>query len=164
MVAFWRALRAARRPDPMTVEEYFEKLLSKGLNPDGTQILDPVPMAPPIGYKKHPSMVEIVRDMVRSEKLKQEAEASGHETFEESEDFDVEDEPIPMQSPWENDHDPSLEELLQAGRAALAQKQPVEEVGGAGGTPPAEAAAKPPARPKAKPTAAPAPVEPNPEP
>lgn len=165
VVGLWRQLRAARRPAPMTVEEYFQKLLSKGLNPDGTPILDPTPMAPPIGYKRHPSMVEIVRDMVRSERLRQEAVEAGHETFEESEDFEIDDDPLPLQSPWENQHDPSLEELLAAGREAMAAKQAAGENGGVqGGIPPAEAAAKPPASPKAKPAAARAPVEPPSEP
>ena len=141
----WRTFRAARRSDPLSVEEYFKKLQDKGLNPDGTQILDPVPMAPPIGYKKHPSMVEIVRDMVRSEKLAQEAAASGRETFEESEDFDVPDEPALMPSPWTNDFDPPLEEILAAGREAMALKAAAVasgESGGGGGTPPSGSAPK----------------------
>lgn len=127
-------LREVFRSRPgLTPEEYAAKLLSKGLHPDGTPILDPTPMAPPIGYKKHPSMVEIVRDMVRSERLAQEAANMGHETFEESEDFDVGDEPEQLRSGWENDFDPPLEVLLQAGREALEAKK-----GGAGGVPPAK--------------------------
>lgn len=106
----------------LTPEQYLEKLLRKGLHPDGTPILDPTPMAPPIGYKKHPSMVEIVRDMVRGERLKQLAEESGHETFEESEDFDVEDEQI-LRSQWENEFDPPLPVLIAAGREAIAERE-----------------------------------------
>lgn len=152
IVARWKDFRAARRPDPLSIEEYFAKLKEKGLNPDGTQVLDPVPMAPPIGYKKHPSMVEIVRDMVRSEKLAQEALAAGHETFEESEDFDVDDDGPLMRSPWENDHDPSIDELLAAGRQALAARQAAAgESGGEGGSPPSEGAQS---APKPKPKAA----------
>lgn len=136
-------LRETFRPrQRLTPEEYLAKLTRKGLHPDGTPVLDPVPVAPPIGYKKTPSMVEIVRDMVRGERLRQEAIAAGHETFEESEDFDVGDEPELMRSPWENQFDPPLEEILAAGRASLAEKKKAE--GGAGGTkPPAGGAPAP---------------------
>jgi len=125
----------------LTPEEYAKKLLSKGLHPDGSPILDPTPLAPPIGYKKAPSMVEIVRDMVRSEKLAQAAREAGHETFEESEDFDVGDEPDVMTSPWENQYEPDLKDILAAGREAIAQRE--KAAGGAGGIPPAEGAPAP---------------------
>lgn len=145
-------LRETFRPrHRMTVEEYLGKLTAKGLNADGTMNVDPTPIAPPIGYKKHPSMVEIVRDMVRSEKLAQAAREAGAETFEESEDFDVGDEGPLLQSPWENDFDPPLETLLQAGREALAGKEAAAAAalkeGGAGGIPPAPGGSKPPETP-----------------
>lgn len=111
-----------RKPKRLTLEEYFAKLKEKGLNEDGSPVLDPTPIAPPIGYKKTPSMVEIVRDMVRGERLKAEAEAAGHETFEESEDFDVGDDPELLRSPYENTFDPPLEDLLKAGREAIAER------------------------------------------
>lgn len=138
-----------RSREVMTPEQYAEKMLRRGLNNDGTPILDPLPIAPPVGYKKAPSMVEIVRDMVRSERLADAARQSGHETFEESEDFDVGDEDPLARSPWENDFDPPLEELLKAGRAALEEKKKVEQAepkadaGGSGAKPPR----KPPAPP-----------------
>lgn len=112
-----------RRPRQMELEDYLAKLLDKGLNPDGTPMLDPTPMAPPIGYKKHPSMVEIVRDMVRSERLAQAAAESGHETFEESEDFDVGDDPELLRSQWENEFDPPLSELVRAGEEAIRARE-----------------------------------------
>lgn len=105
-------------------EDYLARLLAKGLNPDGTPILDPTPMAPPIGYKKQPSMVEIVRDMVRGERLRQAAEEMGAESFEEADDFDIPDDPVQLRSQWENDFEPSVQELLEAGREALAAKSP----------------------------------------
>jgi len=143
------ALLKFRKPKRLTLEEYFAKLKEKGLNQDGSPILDPTPVAPPIGYKKTPSMVEIVRDMVRSEKLAQEAAQSGHETFEESEDFDIGDDPELLRSPYENEFDPPLNELLSAGEAEQRRKQALQEAGtapqkpapsdqgGAGGQPPA---------------------------
>lgn len=85
----------------LTPEEYGQKLLRLGLKADGTPALDPVPLAPPIGYKKQPSMVEIVRDMVRSEKLRVAALESGSETFEEADDFDIPDDDMMPSSPYE---------------------------------------------------------------
>lgn len=119
-----------RRPKRLTVEEYMAKLVEKGLNPDGSPVLDPTPMAPPIGYKKTPSMVEIVRDMVRGERLRQEALESGHETFEEAEDFDIGDDPEQLRSPYENDFDPPLGELLKAGEAETRRKRAIADAGG----------------------------------
>lgn len=148
-------LRETFRPrHRLTVEEYAAKLLARGYNPDGSQYLDPTPIAPPIGYKKQPSMVEIVRDMVRSERLAAAARESGHETFEESEDFDVDDDPDYGRTPFTSDFDPPLEVLLAAGRESLAAKEAAKaaeaqkaESGGAGAKPPrkppAEAAEAP---------------------
>lgn len=122
-----------RRPRQLDLEEYLKKLADKGLHPDGTPVLDPVPLAPPIGYKKHPSMVEIVRDMVRSERLAQAARDAGAETLEEAEDFDVEDD-YDLHSPWENDFDPPLVELIEAGRQVVAERDRQE----AGAKPPSD--------------------------
>lgn len=140
-----------RKPKQMDLEEYIAKMKAKGYDRDGNVVLSPIPIAPPIGYKKSPSMVEIVRDMVRSERLRQELADSGAETFEESEDFDIPDEEH-LHSPYENDFDPPVEELLKAGREVLAERERAAQVekakkdvtkaagkvGGAGGTPPAE--------------------------
>lgn len=80
---------------------------------DGAEILDSTPMAPPVGYKKQPSMVEYIRDMVRSERLRQEAEAAGAETWEEADDFDVGEDYDPS-SPYEGDFEPIDNEALRA--------------------------------------------------
>lgn len=121
-----------RRGSPrLSPEDYVGKLESRGLGPDGRQVPDPDPMQPPIGYKKQPSMVDIIREQVRQH-VDHYAQMTDHETFEESEDFDFEEEPE-MRSGYENETDPPLEELLRAGREALAEK---EKSGGGGGTPP----------------------------
>lgn len=116
------AVRNFRRPKQIDLEDYLGKLRERGLAPDGKLVPDPVPIAPPIGYKKQPSMVEIVRDMVRGERLRQEALSLGRETFEEAEDFDIGDEPELMHSPFENDFDPPLSELLSEGQKATKAK------------------------------------------
>lgn len=137
-------LRAFRRPKQLDLEEYLLKLKDRGLAPDGKLIPDPVPIAPPIGYKKQPSMVEIVRDMVRGERLAQAAREAGAETFQEAEDFDVEDDPPDMRSPFENQFDPPLSELLAAGKQALAEKE--REAAKASGSPDKPAPPPPPPR------------------
>lgn len=80
---------------------------------DGSEILDPTPIAPPIGFTRTKSMMEQVRDMVRSERLAEEARREGYETFEESEDFDVDDDFDPS-TPYENDFDPPISEVKEA--------------------------------------------------
>lgn len=144
-------LRAFRKPKQLELEDYLKKLLEKGLNEDGSIKGDPTPMAPPVGYKKAPSMVEIVRDMVRGERLKQEAMQAGYETFEEADDFDVPDEPQHLRSPHEYPEDqPSVRELAAAGKSSLAAKQkPPKEGGGAHkSAPPAPPGAPDPKNPK----------------
>lgn len=146
-------LNFLRRRKQIDLEDYLaaynDKLRQRGLNEDGTAVLDPTPIAPPIGYKKAPSMVEVIRNMVTSERLAQAARESGHETFEESEDFDVGDEPDQLASPWENDFDPPISELVKAGEEAVKEREKAAvkragEVGGGGGTPPPEGGGTPP--------------------
>lgn len=72
---------------------------------EGREIMDPTPIAPPIGYKKAPSISETIRNLIRSERLKQEAAAQGYETFEEADDFDVGDDFDPT-SPYEEVFEP----------------------------------------------------------
>lgn len=73
----------------------------------GREIPDPVPLAPPLGYKRSPSLAEQVRAMVQSERLQQELRGSGAETFDEANDFDEPDED--PASPYEFDEDAELE-------------------------------------------------------
>lgn len=76
-----------------------------GLTDAGYEIADPTPLAPPVGYKKQPSMMENMRNMVRSEMLRREVEAAGFETFEEADDFAV-GEDFDPHSPFEEQFDP----------------------------------------------------------
>lgn len=70
------------------------------LNDRGQLVPDPIPMAPPIGYKAQPSMVEIIRAQVLQ--VSKEAARQGLETEEEADDFDVGDDVEPS-SPYEMD-------------------------------------------------------------
>lgn len=112
--------------DPET-GEIFERIAAavnpkgKPLTADGAEILDPRPMQPSIRHQRAPSMFDIVRDAVRSERLRREAEESGFETFEEADDFDVGDDYDPR-SPYEEHFEAApLSELQARARAAQAE-------------------------------------------
>lgn len=76
--------------------DYKEKLERMGQTAEGSEILDTTPIEPPLGYLKQPSMVEHIRALIQSEKLKQEAAEQGDESFDEADDFDVEDDVEPI--------------------------------------------------------------------
>lgn len=71
----------------------------------GREVPDPVPVAPPVGYVRQKSLVEQIREMIRSEKLRDAAVAGGYETFEEADDFEVGEDFEPS-SPYEGDFEP----------------------------------------------------------
>ena len=71
----------------------------------GRELMDPTPIAPPIGYKKSPSITETIRNMIRSEHLRREAESQGYESFEEADDFEMAEDPDPK-SPYEEQFEP----------------------------------------------------------
>lgn len=85
--------RTSVRSKPrMSVSDYDNKMEERSLTLDGSQFIpDDTPMQPPLGFIKQPSMVEHVRNMIRSEQLRQAAEQAGAESFEEADDFDLED-------------------------------------------------------------------------
>lgn len=85
------------------VQRYVEARAEAGFK-RSVELPDPVPLAPPLGYKKAPSLRDQIREMVLSERLRMEAEAAGAETFEEADDFDVPD--LDPTSPFEEVFDP----------------------------------------------------------
>lgn len=89
-------------------EEYIQPAAADTyLDHRGREKPDPTPIAPPIGYKRQPSLHEQIRQMVRSEKLAMEAAAQGYETFDEADDFDVGDD-IDPSSPYEEQFEGDL--------------------------------------------------------
>jgi len=97
----------------------------------GRERPSPIPMAPPIGYKKQPSMIDNIRDMVRRE-MSQQAAAAGMETFEEADDFEIDDDYDPK-SP----HEMSIEQEL-AGAPQAPQQAPSSPPPTSPTTPPVE--------------------------
>lgn len=68
---------------------------------NGKEYVDPTPINVPIHLKRPDTLAEQVRRLVRGE-ISRQAQAEGHETFEEADDFDTgEDEDI--RSPYELD-------------------------------------------------------------
>lgn len=64
------------------------------LLPDGSEVLNPVPMAPPVGFKEEPSMMEVMQNMIKRHMAGLEDDTE-LDTPEDALDFDVPD-----------DHDP----------------------------------------------------------
>lgn len=122
---------------------------NRPLDENGKFYGNPTPVAPPVGYKKQPSLHDQIREMVRSEKLRQEVEEAGFETMEEADDFDVGDDYDPT-SPYEHNFDPDPGPPPPRASAP----QPSAETGGASG---GATQAPPPASP---PNGAPAPKAP----
>lgn len=94
---------------------------------------DPRPMAPPLGFHPEPSLAERIRNMVRSEHLRLAAEGSGMETFEEADDFDVDDDFDPS-SPYEMFFD---QPIVSPEASPTGVPQPVNGAGNGTGEAPA---------------------------
>ncbi|UDN67534.1 hypothetical protein [robinz microvirus RP_39] len=76
------------------------------IGPDGREYPDPVPMAVPVGYTAPPTIMEMIKTMIHSERLREVADAQGFDTFEEAEDFDVLDDPVDPHTDYEAVFDP----------------------------------------------------------
>lgn len=81
------------------------------LDENGHEMPNPVPMQPPVGYRRQPTIAEQIRQQIRLASL--EAAQAGAETEEEANDFDVGEDMEPS-SPWEHDFevDPALEHMI----------------------------------------------------
>lgn len=91
---------------------------SPNITKDGREIPDPTPMAPPVGYKKQPSIFENMRKLIHDERILQQLRDQNQETFEEADDFDVDDEMDPT-SPYEANFEPASEADRRALRGEL---------------------------------------------
>lgn len=114
----------------MPLSDYVLKLMRKLQTIGGDELPSDVPVAPPVGYRREPSMVEHIRAMVRSEHLRIAAEQAGLESFEEADDFDVPDEDEPL-SAYEmaDDYEPVSEfrrRMERAERDLLSAKREAE--------------------------------------
>lgn len=141
------------------------------MNDDGHEVPDSTPVAIPSHFKRPETLQEQIRRLVRSEQFNQEREAAGEETFDEADDFMVDDDFDPS-TPYEVFFDPVLDREVSPAefeknaegyrkRYVNAMKQMYEKVdyenvmaenlyryskksGGEGGRPPSESNQKAP--------------------
>lgn len=80
------------------------------LNDRGEEKLDPTPMAIPVGFERPLTMEQQVARLMRSQYEMQAKirDMTGVETPEEADDFDIEDDPIDMTTPYEEHFMPDV--------------------------------------------------------
>lgn len=137
--------------------EHYKELKADGLelgflNIRGYEVPDPTPTDPPIGHIAGPDLIEQVRAMVRTE-LSRRAEEEGFETFEEADDFEVDDDEADYVSPYEMFFNPA------PGEPDGPPSPATEGVKGEAAPPSADPA--PPSAPPAKPSTPVPPKEPD---
>ena len=94
------------------IAEYMQRAIDASkqdygfLNVRGHEVPDPTVIEPPLGYVQSPDLMEQMRQMVRNE-MSRIAEANEFETFEEADDFDIDDDPVDYTSPFELYFDPA---------------------------------------------------------
>lgn len=115
-----------RRRRPEELEDYILRQTSRGYT-GAMQTVSSVPMEPPIGYERRPSIFEQMKAMVdaRVNAIREEmAGAHDLESLEEADDFEVGDpEDFHPSTPYEGNFDVSIKELLEAGAASLKAKK-----------------------------------------
>lgn len=84
----------------------FEEQISSAIGADGKEYPDSTPMELPVGMKQGPTLADMIKRMVQHQLLAVAAEQEGFDTFEEAEDFDLEDDPLDPQTPYEAVFDP----------------------------------------------------------
>jgi len=106
---------------------------------------DPTPLAPPVGFKREPSLFELIQQKMLEHKVNQLQEELGAETPEEAEDFDVdEDGSTEPASPYEFErHEAELLAAYEKLRLHEARMEAKYGPGGVGGRPPTEGASAP---------------------
>lgn len=88
------------------------------LDDRGREVGDPVPVAPPIGMSRSPTMIENIRTMVRRE-MSEAAQLNQMETFDEADDFDVVDDPLDPSTPYEVEFDPVPAKEVSGGKSGV---------------------------------------------
>lgn len=110
--------------------------VSSEIDDRGNELPDPLPMAPPVGYQPEPTLGEMIRRFVQSEQLRAKADAEGFDNWEEANDFDIPDDPLDPDSPWEDEFDPGHAEPSGVSREGRAAEAGVNAGAAAGGSDP----------------------------
>lgn len=88
-----------------------------GDNGGAVEMVSSRPIAQHVNVRGQESEVQRLRRLLRSEQLALEARQSGHETFEEADDFDVPDDVVEPDTPYEEEFEPEDTPLEQAIKA-----------------------------------------------
>ncbi|UDN67831.1 hypothetical protein [robinz microvirus RP_142] len=109
---------------------------TSAIGSDGREYPDPIPTAPPVGYKTPPTIMDMIKSMIHSEQLNQKAQAEGFDTFDEAEDFDIEDDPLDPHTEYEAVFDPPPNPLPDPVLPTTANPAGTPAGGGSRDTPP----------------------------
>lgn len=102
-----------------------------GYNERGEEIPDSRPVAMPVGFTRPKSLQETMQNLLRNEEFRRALDNKDMESFEEADDFDIEDEApsyVPQNSPYEQDFDPDgIIAKDQAIRSGFVEEIPVDK-------------------------------------
>lgn len=101
-----------------------------GYNELGEEVPDPRPVALPVGFTRPRSLQETMQHLLRNEEVRRALDAHGMDTFEEADDFAVEDDvdDITRGSPYEQDFDPNgINARNQEIKAGFVEEIPLEK-------------------------------------
>lgn len=116
------------------------------LDKNGTEVLDDTPVEVPLGYRQPKSLGERVKELMRVEFERRAADikARGYETFEEANDFAVDDfdpkSPYELSVEQELEGDPTLPVSPVKEDVPAGKKPDTPPAGADGGDPPPKAA------------------------
>lgn len=80
------------------------RVKQNGYDERGREVGDPKPVATPAGFRRPPTLQEQIRSLVRHENYQKLVDSGEIESFEDADDFDVDDD-VPMLTPYENSAD-----------------------------------------------------------
>ena len=114
------------------LEEYLVKpvldedgvMSSSGIGLDGKEYGDSTPMSPPIGYTPPNDLMTMIQTMIKHEKAKEVLDQNDLESEEEANDFDIEDDPLDVLTPYEKVFEPPPAEPAAALAAISSAAQP----------------------------------------
>lgn len=110
------------------VKDFIKRTGRSFIAPDGSEHPDPNPMELPIGFERPESIQDLIKRLVTDRVIQKELDDAGLETFDEADDFDVEDE-YHVDSPYEEQFDPSgIVARSQEIRAGAVQDRSQEEI------------------------------------
>lgn len=90
--------------DPEMIEFAYTR---EGRRVFGRELPNPIPMEPPLGFTNPEPIHEMIARMVRTQ-VSAAAAAEEQETFEEADDFDIDDDAADPYSPWEEQFEPDM--------------------------------------------------------